>query len=131
MEAMMASNSKARAAKRAAGVKVPKGYRRAAGGIVRLSRNPLVREMAIAGVVAAASVLVRNKTVRTGAGKVGAGAREAANETVDVASKLGHAVAGMVAGAVERLWTRREVEVPEAPERVTPIRARGAMPHVS
>jgi hypothetical protein len=55
--------------------------------------------MAAAAVIAAARVLVRNKGVRSAAGKMGAGARDAAAETIDYASRVGRAIASAVTGA--------------------------------
>jgi hypothetical protein len=130
----MAPKSTTKAAKRIAGVRIPKGYRRAASGMARLSKNPLVREMALAGAVAAAGVLVRNKGVRAAAGKLGLGARGTATETVDLAGRIGQAITSAITSAAQRLSAdhddRDRVEPEEKP--AAPIDTKdGAMPYVS
>ena len=98
----MASSRKTRATRRIAGIKLPKGYRRAADGIVRLSRNPWLREVTVAGLVAAATALARSRTLRARAGRIGT-----------------------------RLHRRRGSDVPASPRTAVPIGKRGAMPYVS
>ncbi len=130
----MAPKSTTKTAKRIAGVKIPKGYRRAASGIARLSKNPLVREMALAGAVAAAGVLMRNKGVRAAAGKLGEGARGSATETFDLASRIGQAITSAITSAAHRLHPGDDdgdrAEPKDKP--AAPIDTKdGAMPYVS
>jgi hypothetical protein len=132
MEAKVAVKSRLKPVKRIAGMRIPKGYRRAAAGVVRLSRNPLVREMAAAGVVAAAGVLLSRKGVRASAEKVGEGARGAANDTVDIAGRIGQVIASAIASAAHRLHPEPAAEERAQPaETPAPIDAKGAMPYVS
>jgi hypothetical protein len=153
MEAEMAAKSGTKSAtkskKRTTGARVSKGYRDAASKIAELSRNPLVIEMAAAGLVAAAGVFLRSKSGRSAASKVGAGAREAASETADIAGRIGQALASAVTHATHR-FKPESVSEPSAPvtkqqaappakrralpagkPRVAPIKNKGAMPYVS
>jgi hypothetical protein len=147
MEADMAakSNTKSNAkpAKRVAGVRIPKSYRGAVNKIVELSRNPVVIEVAAAGLVAAAGALVRNRGVRAAAGKAGATAWDAASETAEVAGRTGRSVVAAAAKATRRLKPQSEDTTPAetstkrraAPagkRRAVPLDTKdGAMPYVS
>jgi hypothetical protein len=97
------SGGRAKTAKTLAGIPIPKSYRDAAGKIAELSRNPLVIEVAAAGLVAAAGAMMRNKSARAAVGRMGGSARDAASETADLAGRIGHAVAAAITNATQRL----------------------------
>jgi adenylate kinase len=137
-----AAKSTRKTSTRTSGIAIPKSARGAANKIAELSRNPLFIEMAAAGIVAAAGVMMRNnKTVRAAAGKVGAGARGAASDTADLATRLGQAVAAAISNMGQRLHGEEdesEPSPPPAPEKrssrkqAVPLDTKGGrMPYVS
>lgn len=132
----MATRTRARPVKRATGTRATgtKAARRKAGirtRLVRLSRSPLAREMATAAVVAAAGVLVRNRAMRAAAGKLGEGAREAATDTIGVASRLGQGIASMVSSAAHRFQADHDEDRVPTRQPARPKPPNGAMPYIS
>lgn len=73
--------------KQIAGVKVPKELRKAGASAVRLMEHPVVSDLVVAALLAAAVALKDNKSVRDAAGAVGDEAGEAAAGTARVAGK--------------------------------------------
>jgi hypothetical protein len=138
-----AAKSSAKPAKRTSGMQIPKNYPGAASKIAELSRNPLFIEIAAASLVAAAGAMMGTKRGRSAAGKVGAGAREAAVDTADLAGRIGQAVATALSQATHLLHPGQDDKASAAPSpkgraatsskrRAVPIDTKdGAMPYVS
>jgi hypothetical protein len=142
-----ATKSTAKPAKRTAGNQISKSTRGAASKIAELSRNPLFIEIAAASLVAAAGAMASNKRVRAAAGnaagKVGAGARDAAVDTAELAGRIGQAVAAALSQATHLLHPGQDDSKPASPSakgrastpskrRAVPLDTKdGAMPYVS
>jgi hypothetical protein len=98
---------------------------------VRMTKDPLVREIAAAATVAVAGVLLRNRAVRSTARKVGEGARDAASETAHAAGRAGEAIAAAVTKATRRARGDHDETRVQPTRRGRPKLPSGAMPHVS
>jgi hypothetical protein len=99
--------------------------------LVRMTKNPLVREIAAAAAVAVAGVLLRNRAVRSTARKVGEGARDAASETANAAGRAGEAIASAVTRATRRKRADHDETRVQPTRRSRPKPPNGTMPYVS
>jgi hypothetical protein len=90
------------------GVKVPKKLRKKAKQAVKLAKIPMARELAVAGLTAAAAALADSKEARRRAARVREEVDEAAGELRREAAKLGDVIRAAAIEGARRLLQEME-----------------------